>query len=187
MLKSNNSSNKTLMDRVKHSDDEAFMLLYNRLWDIMYTRAYSMLGDENICKDIVQDVWVSIWERRYKISSENIEGYLLKAVRFKVYNEFRNNKYKNKFLEQFVQEINHDTNNNVEQAIQLKETEKQIFTALNDLPKKCKNVFKLSRFDGMKNKEIAEKLNISKRTVETHISNALKILKGTVLFVAIIL
>ena len=175
------TSNHDLVVRIKNSDHHAFETLYNRLWESLYTRAFSILGDKNIAKDIIQDVWVSFWERRDKISNDNIEGYLLRAVRFKVYNEFRNSKYRNKLIEEFVQNYNpHLQTNNIEQIIQLKDTEKAIYKAVNNLPNKCKQVFELSRFDGMKNEEIAQKLNISKRTVETHISNALKLLKNNV-------
>ncbi|MCF7567983.1 RNA polymerase sigma-70 factor [Sabulilitoribacter arenilitoris] len=169
------------MRRIKNSDHHAFKLLYDRLWESLYVRAFSILGDKNIAKDIVQEVWISFWERRAEISNDNIEGYLLRAVRFKVYNEFRNSKYKNKLIGEFLQSYKPNLKtNNVEQTIQLKDTEKAILEAVNSLPNKCKRVFELSRFEGMKNEEIAQKLNISKRTVETHISNALKVLKNNV-------
>lgn len=174
-------SNHDLMRRIKNSDHYAFKLLHDRLWESLYVRAFSILGDKNIAKDIVQEVWISFWERRGEISNENIEGYLLRAVRFKVYNEFRNSKYKNKLIGEFLQSYKPNLQtNNVEQYIQLKDTEKAILEAVNILPNKCKHVFELSRFEGMKNEEIAQKLNISKRTVETHISNALKALKNNV-------
>ncbi len=175
------TSNHELMIRIKNSDHHAFKILYNRLWEPLYVRAFSILGDKNIAKDIVQDVWISFWERRQEINNDNIEGYLLRAVRFKVYNEFRNSKYRNKLIEEFVQNYNPLLQtNNIEQVIQLKDTEKIILKAVSTLPKKCKEVFELSRFEGLKNDEIAKKLNISKRTVETHISNALKVLKNNV-------
>ncbi len=174
-------SNYDLVVRIKNYDHHAFKVLYDRFWESLYTRAYSILGDKSLAKDIVQDVWISFWERRDKINNDNIEGYLLRAVRFKVYNEFRNSKYRSKLVEEFVQNYNpHIQTNNIEQFIQLKDTEKAIFKVVNCLPNKCKQVFELSRFDGMKNEEIAQKLNISKRTVETHISNALKVLKNNV-------
>ncbi len=175
-------SNYELMRRIKNSDGRAFKVLYERFWESMYSKAFSILGDKSLSKDIVQDVWISIWERRNKINNDNIEGYLLKSVRFKVYNEFRNSKYRKKLIEEFTQ--NYKANiktNNIEQNIQLKDTEKSIYKTIDNLPKRCKQVFKLSRFDEMKNNEIAQKLNISQRTVETHISNALKVLRTNVL------
>ena len=181
MNKGSRISNHELMERVKNSDHQAFNILYERLWEVLYIKTYSILGDKNIAKDIVQDVWISLWERRDKVVNDNIKGYLIRAVRLKVYNEFRNSKYKSQLIQEFIQTYNSSLEtNSVEQSMQFKETESRILKAVNRLPKKCKQVFELSRYDGLKNEEIAEKLNISRRTVETHISNALKVLKNNI-------
>ena len=139
------------MERVKRSDYKAYKLLYERLWESLYIKAFSMLGDKDLAKDIIQNVWISFWERRLEIKNDNIEGYLIKST---------------------------PVTNNVEDLINFNATKKQIDVIVNRLPKRCKEVFELSRYEGMRNNEIAKKLNISQRTVETHISNALKILKS---------
>lgn len=181
-------SNKALMDRVKSSDHEAFALLYDRLWESMYVKAFSILRHESQAKDIVQEVWISVWERRHKIENNNIEGFLLNAVRFKVYNLFRDSKSKRVLLEEFREYYNLNRNiNNVEEFVSLNETMTIIQNSIEVLPNKCREVFELSRFHGLKNKEIAQKMDISQRTVETHISNALKSLKGKVALIVFIL
>ncbi|WP_170179684.1 RNA polymerase sigma factor [Flavivirga rizhaonensis] len=86
------------MERVKRSDHKAYKLLYERLWESLYIKAFSMLGDKDLAKDVIQDIWISLWEGRSEIKNDNIEGYLMNAVRFKVYNEFRNLKYQNYLL-----------------------------------------------------------------------------------------
>lgn len=181
-------SSKALMDRVKSSDHEAFALLYDRLWESMYVKAFSILRHESQAKDIVQEVWISVWERRHKIENNNIEGFLLNAVRFKVYNLFRDSKSKRVLLEEFREYYNLNRNiNNVEEFVSLNETMTIIQNSIEVLPNKCREVFELSRFHGLKNKEIAQKMDISQRTVETHISNALKSLKGKVALIVFIL
>ena len=172
-------TNKELMERVKRSDYKAYKLLYERLWESLYIKAFSMLGDKDLAKDIIQNVWISFWERRLEIKNDNIEGYLMNAVRFKIYNEFRNLKYQHNLMQEFVYQLKSTpVTNNVEDLINFNATKKQIDVIVNRLPKRCKEVFELSRYEGMRNNEIAKKLNISQRTVETHISNALKILKS---------
>jgi RNA polymerase sigma-70 factor (ECF subfamily) len=75
-------SNHELMKRIKNSDHYAFTTLYNRLWESHYTKAFSLTGNKSIAQDTVQEVWISFWERREKIQNDNIEGYLIKAIRF---------------------------------------------------------------------------------------------------------
>lgn len=178
---SSNTSNKILMERIKCSDERAFSILYDRLWEKMYRKAYSILDNKYKAKDIVQEVWINFWERRLKIENDNIEGYLLNSVRFKVFNEFRNSKNKSSLIDDFIKSNNATAaSNNIYNEINLKETQFIINNSIKSLPKKCKEVFELSRLDGLKNKEIALKLNLSQRTVETHISNALKNLRKKV-------
>ncbi|GAA3580628.1 RNA polymerase sigma-70 factor [Snuella lapsa] len=179
MMDSKILSDKKLMERIKHSDHKAFELLYDRFWEEMYVKAYAILKDKSKSKDIVQEVWISIWEKRHKIENNNIQGYLFTALRFRIYNEFRNSKNKEALIDDFINSLKtNDVSNNIDNDINLKETQEILYASIEKLPKKCKEVFRLSRFEGLKNSEIAKKLDISQRTVETHISNALKILKN---------
>ena len=180
-MEEQNLSNKMLMERIKKSNQKAFELLYDRFWEQMYTKAFSILKDEFKSKEFVQEVWISIWERRFEIENDNIEGYLFNALRFKIYNEFRNTKNKNVLIEDFIKSCKSDNiSNNIDDVINLYETQYLITSLVEKLPKKCQEVFKLSRYDGLKNNEISKKLSISQRTVETHISNALKVLKNNI-------
>lgn len=181
MTNMNKISNKILMERIKSSDQKAFGVLYDRFWESMYLKAFAVLSNKSKAKDIVQEVWISLWERRHKIDNNNIEGYLFNAIRFKIFNEFRNSKNKKTLIDNYIKSYNTlNTSNNIDDIINLKETQNLIQDSVEKLPKKCKEVFVLSRYDGLKNNEIAQKLEISQRTVETHISNALKVLKNSV-------
>lgn len=181
MPNTNKISNKILIERIKSSDQKAFGVLYDRFWAPMYLKSVAILGNKCKAKDIVQEVWISFWERRHEIDNDNIEGYLFNAIRFKVFNEFRNSKNKKTLIDNYIKYYNtHNTSNNIDDIINLKETQNLIQDSVEKLPKKCKEVFVLSRYDGLKNNEIAQKLEISLRTVETHISNALKVIKNHV-------
>lgn len=168
-----------LSEQIKSSNPKAFDVLYNRLWESMYMKAYAIIEDKSLAKDIVQEVWINLWEKRHKTEIDNIEAYLFKALRYKAYNEYRNSKRKKVLKDDYIKSNKaHTISNNIDNVINFNATQKTIYYAIEKLPKKCKEVFKLSRYDGLKNNEIAEKLNLSKRTVETHISNALKVLKN---------
>ena len=186
MLKRNKISSTLLMEQIKRSNQKAFGVLYDRLSENMYTKAISILCNESKAKDIVQEVWINFWERRQEIKNDNIEGYLFNALRFKIYNEFRNSKNYSILRDEYIKSYNENTaSNNIEENINLTDTEKLINNGIEKLPKKCRQVFELSRNDGLKNDEIAFKLNISQRTVETHISNAIKVLKSNIVIVLI--
>lgn len=169
-----------LFEDIKASDQKAFKVLYNRLWDKLYTKACAILRDQNKAKDILQEVWIDIWQRRKEIENNNIEAYVVTAVKFKIYNTFRNTPKNDVLIDEFLDYINSNIvfSNPTEENILLEETRNHLEKSINNLPDKCQSVFKLSRYDNLKNKEIADKLNISQRTVETHISNALKILRS---------
>jgi RNA polymerase sigma-70 factor (ECF subfamily) len=163
-----------LMERIQQSDEHAFRMLFNRHWEVLYVFSCSIIEDRVIAKDITQEVWISLWERRKKIKNDNIKAYLFKAIRFRVYKELRDNKKLNSQIE-LIDSIISSTN--TDDIINLADTNNTVQESINQLPPRSKEVFELSRFEGLSNQEISDKLGISKRTVETHISNSLKHLR----------
>lgn len=161
--------------QIKDSDEKAFQNLFELLWDPMYTYAFSLLEDETLAKDMVQEVWIGFWERRKTIENTNIKAYLYKAVRYRVLKELRDSKLKSTHLE--VLDTIYIDDSIEEESLDPEETKVLLDNKLSILPKKCKEVFKLSKLQGLKNKEIAVELGISENTVENHISKAFKLLK----------
>ncbi|RAV30459.1 RNA polymerase sigma factor [Sinomicrobium soli] len=163
------------VEQIKSSDRRAFQRLFEQLWPPMYTYAFSLLEDEALAKDMVQEVWIDFWERRQNIENTNIKAYLYKAVRFRTLRELRDSKIKASLLEA-VETINagdapEEETPTPEEISILLENE------LSVLPKKCREVFKLSKLRGLKNKEIAKELGISENTVENHMTKAFELLK----------
>ena len=179
-------AHRILMHKIKNSDSKAFRELYNILWKPLYVRSYAILRDKQLSEDILQEVWIDLWQRRHEIENNNIEAYLFRAVRFKAYNQFRNTNSRRKILENLLSSRLKNRTNNVEDSLNLKETQNALRKAIDNLPPKCRKVFELSRFEGLKNEEISQKLDISKRTVENHISNALKVLKSKIAYFGIL-
>ncbi|UGU17898.1 RNA polymerase sigma-70 factor [Sinomicrobium kalidii] len=165
----------TYVEKIKASDEEAFKNLFEKLWEPLYGYAYSLLEDKASAKDMVQDVWIDFWERRHTIENNNIRGYLHKAVRFRVFKELRDSRLKKSHLEALHLLYEDETAD--QETLSPEETRKIIENKLSVLPARCKEVFKLSRLGGLKNREIAEKLGISESTVEGHITTAFKRLK----------
>jgi len=179
MQKHSNTINfyKELMSKIKDSDESAFAILYDQLWERMYALAFSLLKNKDTSKDLVQEVFVDFWIRRFEIGDDNIEAYLIKATRFKVYNELRNNKFNSSDIDTIDHAIAPQASGILEN-LNFNETKQRIDQAVEKLPKKRQQIFTLSRYNELNNFEISQKLGISKRTVETQISLAIRSIKS---------
>nr|WP_321413991.1 RNA polymerase sigma-70 factor [uncultured Allomuricauda sp.] len=169
-----NEAQQELAVRVQDSDREAFNSLFSMLWEPMYVYAASLVMDDPLAKDLVQDVWIDYWQRRESIDVNNIKSYLFKAIRYKCYNSLRDAKF-NKTQIEAAESIY--VASEIEQEEDLLALSKRIDISMANLPQRCQEVFRLSRIHNISNKEIANQLNISHRSVENQISFALRRLR----------
>lgn len=166
-----------LVKRLQENEEEALTIIYKEYWEIMYLAAYNLVKDKSVCEDIVQEVFISLWQRRAKIQIKvSLKSYLYTSTVYKVYDHFSKNKkmLKDELFDNFENKIE---TSNPETKLMHEELIYHLDSIVDSLPDKCREVYKLSRENMLSNKEIAEQLNISQRTVEGHISKALKILK----------
>lgn len=167
-----------LHQKIQQDDKKAFSKLFDLLWKPLYAFAQSIVMDEDVAKDVVQEVWIDYWNRRKSIENVCIQSYLFKAVRYKVYNYLRDNKLNNTQIE-VIQSIAIDADITLQH--ELDSTEQKINAVLKNLPNRCQEIFNLSRNEGMSNDAIASHYGISKRTVENQITLALKKIRETLL------
>lgn len=164
-------SNTDLIKALQNNEEWALKELYDMYWESMLLYAFKVLGDQALSEDIIQEIFVSLWEKAPNRTIKHLKAYLFKALKYKIANSIRDAKYTS-LKEEHLSLIPEE--NNVKSAIDLLDLETQVEHILDTLPTKCQNVFYLSRIKQYNNHEIAQELNISVRTVETHISNALK-------------
>lgn len=140
--------------------------------------AQQFVPDADTAKDITQKVYINLWEQREKMNPEqNIVSYLFTAVRNRCLNYIRDNKkYRSKVLDLDCGEIDLAI---TEDNFALEDLQEKIEIALSALPEKCRLVFEMSRFREMKYREIAEELGIAQKTVEAHMSKAMKSLRAS--------
>ena len=176
-MKASKLENELIQD-LKSGDKRALTTLYNEYWKPLYLSSYNHLRDKETCEEIIQDVFIDIWNRRADLQIKiSLKSYLYSCVRYKVFSEFRKNKVlRIELFENLEERINRNT---PESEILHKELKKQIKLVVDNLPDKCRRVYKLSRNEQLTHKEISEQLNISTKTVENHITNALNALRAS--------
>ncbi len=169
-----NNTLESLCAAVANSDYRAYNQLFELLWEPMYLYAASIVMDDNLAKDIVQEVWLDYWNRRKVLQIQNIKSFLYKAVRFQCYKKMRDVKFNTTQLE-----IAHSLSwpSSIEQEEDLAALYRKVERILSDLPKRCQEIFRLSRMNDYSNQQIATSLNISQRSVENNISLALRKLR----------
>ncbi|MDB5000372.1 MAG: polymerase sigma-70 factor [Mucilaginibacter sp.] len=152
----------------------AFREIYTRYWKQLYADAYKRLKNKEMAEEIVQEVFTSLWHKRGALNiTQTLGGYLFTSVSNLVIDQYRKNLVRARYKESFKL-VYSETDNSTEDAILVKELEHTIENEVNSLPDKCRSVFELSRVEHKTNKEIACELGISEKTVEHHITKALK-------------
>lgn len=168
-------SDAELVDLLNGGSREAFDEIYRRNWSAMYLAAFNMLQDEDACMDVVQDVFVWIWNKRGSLEILSLKSYLISAVKYKVANVIRKLKLRQSFFDQI--ETEEPSFNNVSSELELKELREVLLQFTAELPDRCREVFDLSRNEHLSNKEISQKMGISEKAVERQMTIALKRLK----------
>lgn len=177
MLTIHGISEKDLIVRLKEGDQTAFELLFHFYYPGLVIYASQFTADRAEAEEIVQDFFVRFWQKhQHVLTSDSLKNYFFSSIRNSSLNYLKHKKIEANYLKEIYDLTNehlaYDTNLYIESELQEK-----IKNSIDLLPEKCREIFVMSRMRGLKNEEIAVELNLSKRTVETQISNALKVLR----------
>lgn len=168
--------NTFLIERLINKDEKAYAFLVDTHYKDLFVYILSLTNDHELSQDIVQNVFIKTWEYRKKLnSSYSIKSFLYKSA----YNEFINKYHRNKAISNlekiFIEDLNsildYENENNLKEKIDL------VYVEIEKLPKKCKQVFLLSKKEGLTNLEIANYLNTSIKSVEAHITKGFSIIR----------
>ena len=175
------ASDNKIIELIKQGDIAAFNTLFKSVYLQLYIHCRKFIPDPEDAKDILQNVFLRFWEKRENIDIHtSLNAYLYRAIQ----NECLNYLHSTGTIEVpqcettnvlFREEAE---DNDPHSTLSVLEIEQIMENTIEELPDQCKSIFKLSRINGLKNQEIADKLDISVRTVETQIYRALKILKS---------
>lgn len=169
-----------LLALLSQDDQEAFDMLYSKHWPALYKSAYFILKDQDACKDVVQDIFIWLWEHRKHLEINSLKSYLHAAVKFKVSNYIRSGTIRESFFEQLVKFAPPALSPTAEEVAEIKEMNAIIQQAISNLPFRCREIFKLSREEQLSNQEIANRLSISVKTVESQMTIALRRIRNTI-------
>jgi RNA polymerase sigma-70 factor (family 1) len=163
-----------LVALLKKGDDGAFTEIYNRYLNKLLAIAYNHTKDKSDAEEIVQDVFISLWNRKHVLEIQSLKNYLATATKFTVFTIY----YKPiKKKEKLLQKLNVVSFQSDEEKIDAKFLHEYIHGFVEQLPEKCRTVFKYSRESELSIPEIAEKMNIAEKTAEAHLTKALKTLR----------
>ena len=162
-----------ILKELRNGKESAFRQLFYAYYDRLYRHACHYLGDPLVAEEIVQDVFVKIWENRQKLEIKtSLEGYLFTSVRHFCLNYLKSKYARTRTLiTELTDKVVKASPDEEPIADDLK---KKLLEGMNRLPEKCRIIFQLSRNGGMTYQEIADELEISKETVKTQIKIALQ-------------
>lgn len=169
------ASDQELIALLKGADHAAFTEIYKRYWKKLFTVAANKIADLEEAREIVQNIFISLWNRRNELEIKGTLGnYLAVSVKYRVINALDKQHNHQNYLESLSTSEVDDSTQEWLEFMQLKE---RLSILVAELPEKCRIVFQLSREQGLSQKEIAAELGISEKTVEGHLTKALKNLK----------
>ncbi|ERK38867.1 RNA polymerase sigma-70 factor [Segatella baroniae F0067] len=178
------SDNNLLIADIRNGKHEAYEYLFATYYPRLHNYALRFLANGDAVGDIIQDCFMKLWEKRGELILQSVGALLFRMVRNQCLNYLRH-----KALEdsEWLQSLNLEDHSerlystdfldDPDQELLFQELKRQVEQTLDALPERSRQIFTMSRFDGMKNREIAEELGISVKVVERHIGRALKMFR----------
>jgi RNA polymerase sigma-70 factor (family 1) len=172
----NSLTDQELVTQMRAGDTACFTEIYDRFSGLLYVYAFKLTSSEDDARDILQDIFISFWDRRENLELRgSLSAYLYSAVRFRFLKDIEKERvrtaYSTSFLREFGEELAADDYIGEKELIAL------IEQYVQHLPAQMQRVFTLSRFQHRTNQEIAEELDISEKTVRNLLSESLKTLR----------
>lgn len=163
-----------LLSLLQNDDEVAYKRIYSKYAEKLFLYAMNILKHQEICEDIIQNVFVQLWEKRKDNNITHLKPYLYQSVKFQVFKSFRSQHFKQEDLTRLNLV---DASLNASRQIEFDELESLINSLVEKLTPRCREIFIMSRFEEKSNKQIAEELGMSIQTVKNQVSKAIKKLK----------
>ena len=164
---------------LNEADHAAYNEIYNRYFHVLYVHAYKKLRDEEQSKDVVQDLFATLWFRRGRwLANDNLAGYLFTAVRNRVFDLFARRQVEAKYTDSLKDYLETHSGAPADHLAREHDLSKYINRAVAKLPAKMRRIFEMSRKENLSHREIAGQLGVSENNVSKQVNNALRLLKA---------
>lgn len=171
------NENQLLLTALRLGNKEAFTLLFRKYYKDLVLFGGSYLHDKARCEDIVQSVFLRLWENRASLEIKtSLRSFLLQSVKNGCLDELRHKEVVREHVS-YTEWMGNPSDCDTEHYILYSELQARLSIALDGLPAECRQAFEMNRFEGLKYKEIASSLSVSERTIEVRIGKALGLLR----------
>ena len=169
-------TDQELLQAIRHDDEKAFAELFKRHWRKVHALAYARVRSREVTEEIVQDLFISLWDKRATQSIQHLSSYLYQAVKFKALNYIESRLVQEKYWNYYKNFIP-QKEDATEIAVQYDDLMEAIEHGMQQLPEKSQKVFRLNRLEGHSITEIARLLNLSEKAIQYHLTQSVKKLR----------
>jgi len=160
--------------KVETGTESWFKEVFDKNYEYIRNYLFYLSGDVKLAEDLVQDVFLQLWEKRESIKNETVRAFLFTIARNSFLKSLRRNKYDLKFQSTYFEQVEKES---PQFLLELKEFDEKLQKTISGLPEKCRIVYLMSRIDEMTYPQIAESLKVSVKAIEKQMSKALSILR----------
>lgn len=162
-----------LLQRVANGDEQAYKVLFNKYWQQMYGNALRFTKQPDLAQDLTQEIFLKIWLIRHKLKNvQRFDSFLFAVAKNMILDELRRLHNKPEYVE-FFDAYFQITDEHAASNTELKDLEKRLLEAIDELPVQMQTAFKLSRFEGLSHEQVAERMNISRVTSQNYVARAI--------------
>lgn len=169
-------TDEELLRLLREGSKDAFEAIFNRYWNSLYRIAYARLKSHEDAEEIVQELLASLWKKRSEVLITNLDQYLFVSVKRRVISAIRQRITHEKYWEYYKHFLPEGTTT-TEEVVEYNDLNTAIEKAMQHLPEKSQQVFRLNRLQGLSIAEIAENLKMPRRTIEHHLTRSLRELR----------
>lgn len=165
-----------LIERLKQGDKEAYKTIFEAYWLSLFEYAARKIKAQEDAREVVQIVFLELWENRSDLRNIHLDHFLKVCIRNKCVDHIRKKILQGKYTEHCMK-YSDIADRETQSAISVGDISRQVELGLGHLPEKSRRIFRLSRFEGYSTREIAKEIQLSEKSVEYHLTKALKVMR----------